>query len=145
MVALPAPFTFTTPFAISTTDVSEEANDQTPSDVEVGGTRVKSGSLTTFWKSDQSPMVGFPTMLKVIVKGTGDPYVLVAACVAVIVAVPAFTSATTEPFIVAMLVSDEVNVHPPAEVEVGALSATDVDVDILAVTSGNEPTTGVGP
>jgi hypothetical protein len=79
MVAVPAPFTLATPLAISITEGSDEVNDQAPSELEVGGTRVKSGSLTTFWKSGQDPTVGFPTMLKVIVNGAGDPYVLVAA------------------------------------------------------------------
>lgn len=48
MVALPAPATLATPFANEITDVSDDEYDHDPSDVDVGGVKVKSGSLTTF-------------------------------------------------------------------------------------------------
>ena len=145
IVDIPAPITFTTPFVIVTTDGSEEVNVQAPSEFELGGASVKSGSLTTFCRSDQDPTVGFRKILKVIVNGAGAAYVVVAAWVAVIVTVPAFTNETWYPFIAAMLGSEEVNVHAPVELDVGAVRVIDEAVDKFAVTLGKVPTTGVGP
>ena len=44
-----------------------------------------------------------------------------------------------------MLGSEEVNVHAPVELDVGAVRVIDEAVDKFAVTLGKVPTTGVGP
>ena len=72
MVASPAPLTVTSPFTTSAINGLDDAYVQAPDEVEVGGTKAKSGSLTTFCISAQGPMDGIPTTVSVIETGLGE-------------------------------------------------------------------------
>jgi hypothetical protein len=63
----------------------------------------------------------------------------------VIVVMPAFKNVATWPFIVAVLVSEEVKLHVPVDVEVGGWITKDDAALFCAVTSGKVPSVGVGP
>lgn len=72
IVASPVLFTLTTPFTTSATAGFEDEYVQAPEDVEVGGAKEKSASLTTFCMSAQLPIEGAPTTVSVIVTGLGE-------------------------------------------------------------------------
>lgn len=120
IVVSPAPLTLTVPSTTSATNGFEDVYVQAPSDVELGGTRAKSGSFTTLEISAQPPRIGVPTTVKVIETDFGDANKAVGACVAVIVDVPGFKSEAVPPLIDATVGSEETKLHVPRDVEVGA-------------------------